>query len=196
MTRSAEGSAWLPLTELEEQSFPSDQLRLRSRAPDLTGMPSLRRRKVREVMTTAVVTVRPDAALNEATRRLRSNHVSGLPVVDGRGRLHGIVTETDVARVLGERLGASPLDLLLHMPRLPPAAQDESTMNRFRETLRRLRVRDAMTPDPVTIGPDEPLATALERMREERVNRLPVVKGRRVVGLLARQDLLTALLPV
>ena len=195
MTRSAEGSAWLPLTEMEEQSFPSDQLRLRGQGPSLAAMPSLRRRKVREIMTTAVVTVAPEAPLHEVTRRLRANHVSGLPVVDARGRLTGIITETDLARVLGERLGASSLDLLLHSTRLPPAAQDEATVNRFRETLGRLRVREAMTPDPVTIGPDESLATALERMRDERVNRLPVVEGSRVIGLIARQDLLTALLP-
>lgn len=52
-----------------------------------------------------------------------------------------------------------------------------------------MRVRDVMTKDPVTIGPDEPIGTALERMRLGRFRHLPVVEGDRLVGIITDRDL-------
>ncbi len=185
----------LPLTEDQELSYPSDQLRLLRPRVEISPPDAARALRVRDVMTTRVVTVPGNASLHEVTRRLRSFHVSGLPVVDARRHVTGIVTETDVARVLGEQLGMSPLGVLLHETPLPLALQDEATLNRYRDTLARAKVRDVMTPDPVTVAPEATVEEAIRLMREERVNRLPVVENRRLVGIVARQDLLAALLP-
>ena len=195
MPRKSETAALLPLTEDQELSYPSDQLRVRPIARREEASPLVYNLRVRDIMTTRVVTVRSDAPLHEVTRRMRVFHVSGLPVVDGRGRLVGIITETDVARELGERAGASPLDVLLHETPLPLAVQNEALLNRYRETLGRVKVKQVMTPDPVSISAGETLETAVRRMKDERVNRLPVIDEGRLVGLLARQDLLAALLP-
>lgn len=195
MPRKSETAALLPLTEDQELSYPSDQLRVRPVARRESATQLVYNLRVRDIMTTRVVTVRSDAPLHEVTRRMRAFHVSGLPVVDARGRLVGIITETDVARELGERAGASPLDVLLHETPLPLAVQNEALLNRYRETLGRVKVSQVMTPDPVSISAGETLETAVRRMKEERVNRLPVIEEGRLVGLLARQDLLAALLP-
>lgn len=195
MPRNRREMASLPLTENQELSFPSDQQRVRVGGSSGAPGRSSDRGCVRDVMTVRVVTVPADVSLHEATRRMRSNHVSGLPVVDADGDLVGIVTETDIGRVLGRGPGASPLDLLLHEFPLSAEQQHEAILNQYRETLARVRVREAMTPDPVTISPTATIASAVGKMREEKVNRLPVVEGHRVVGIVARQDLLLALLP-
>ncbi len=185
----------LPLTEEQELSYPSDQLRLRATTPRSARLEVVYNLRVRDIMTRAVVTIRRNDPLHEVTRRMRAFHVSGLPVVDAKGHVVGIVTETDVARVLGEKTGASPLGILLHETPLPRDLEDESLLNRYRSTLARVKVRYAMTPDPVTIGPRETVEAAVRLMQSERVNRLPVVEKRRLVGIVARQDVLTALLP-
>ncbi len=193
--KSAGERALLPLTENQELSYPSDQQRLLTPRVEFPRVDVARGVQVRDIMTERVVTVPRSASLHEVTRRMRAFHVSGLPVVDGRGHVAGIVTETDVARVLGEKLGMSPLGVLLHETPLPLALQDEATLNRYRETLSRAKVKDVMSPDPVTIFPEASVEEAIRLMREERVNRLPVVKDGKLVGIVARQDLLAALLP-
>ncbi len=54
---------------------------------------------------------------------------------------------------------------------------------------RQLVVAQAMTPDPVTLGPEDTLATAVQVMRKHRIRRLPIVMGGALVGLLAEGDL-------
>lgn len=195
MPRNARERAALTLIEDPELSLPSDPVPLEERPVARHAGSRARPSRVEDVMTRRVVTVPADASLHEATRQMRSNHVSGLPVLDTAGDLVGIITETDVGRVLGRGPGASPLDLLLHeFPRYVEQ-QHEAILSQYRATLGRMSVREAMTPEPVTIPPEAPITAAVQRMREERVNRLPVVEGRKVVGIVARQDLLLALLP-
>jgi len=55
--------------------------------------------------------------------------------------------------------------------------------------MRQLRVADVMTRDPVTLGPEDSLATAVQVMRKNRIRRLPIVIGGALVGLLAEGDL-------
>ncbi|HYK94200.1 MAG TPA: CBS domain-containing protein [Thermoplasmata archaeon] len=189
-------TAALPLSEEEEFSYPATSRRGSRTSVRPASAPTLvYNLRVRDTMTRKVVTVLADSPLHEVTHRMRAFHVSGLPVVDADGRLVGIITETDVARVLGERTGASPLDVLLHETPLPLALQDEAMLNRYRETLSHVKVRDVMTPAPISIGAGDTLETAIRRMKEERVNRLPVLEEGRLVGLIARQDVLSALLP-
>jgi CBS domain-containing protein len=54
--------------------------------------------KAKDVMTSAVISVEPEAAVLEAVRRMLQNHISGLPVVDKAGNLVGIVSEGDFLR--------------------------------------------------------------------------------------------------
>ena len=194
--KGSPAGALLPLSEDEEQAYPSVPPRMEPARRGSPGKDIVYNLCVRDVMSKRVVTVLADSPLHEVTRRMRAYHVSGVPVLDGQGRLAGIVTESDVTRVLGERTGASPLEVLLHDTPLPLAMQNDAMLNRYRETLARVKVREVMTPLPISIGAGETLETALRRMREERVNRLPVLEGGRLVGVIARQDVLTALLPV
>jgi CBS domain-containing protein len=55
---------------------------------------------VRQIMTKKPITILPDASIKEAARLMAEHKIGGLPVIDGKGQLHGIITESDIFRVL------------------------------------------------------------------------------------------------
>jgi|FaiFalFF_MnMetaG_3_1042247.scaffolds.fasta_scaffold12518_2 CBS domain-containing protein len=145
---------------------------------------TVRRLRARDVMTTPVYTVRPETPVPEVARLLVERHISGAPVVDETGRLVGIVTEADL---LPKEAGPAglPLTALLG-PEAPPEV---------REHLRRYRgrvVREVMTREVVTATEDTPVQQLAALMLRKQVNRIPIVRGERVVGIVTRNDVLRA----
>ena len=138
--------------------------------------------KVEDVMTHEVVSVQPGASLEEAARLLIERQISGLPVVDSAGRLLGVLSEADLLVRDGAHRGAGPLAWLLD----PVGIAD-------RIGLAAHVVGEAMTLPPITIESSRPAAAAAELMIEHRVNRLPVVDGGTLVGIVTRGDLIRAL---
>lgn len=138
--------------------------------------------KIREVMTTEVVTVKPETALKEAAALLAERGISGLPVVDDDGAVVGILSEADI---LVKEGGAESRDGLFGW-----LFDTDFTIER---KLRARTVGDAMSTPAITIGPDRPVHEAAARMVGDAVNRLPVVeKDGRLVGLVSRADLVRA----
>jgi CBS domain-containing protein len=146
---------------------------------------------VREIMETDVVTVRPDTPVESVLRLLREHELPGLPVVNDGGRCVGIVTEADL--VLSED------DRDLHLPHhfeLLGAVVWLEPFGHFEDRLRKAfatEVREMMTPDPVTVGPEDDVRTAARQIAESGHNRLPVTDHGRFVGLVTRLDVLEAL---
>lgn len=138
--------------------------------------------KVRDVMTTPVLTTTPETSLKQAALTLARDGVSGLPVVDASGAVVGVFSEADVIAKEGEK------------PRQGGAMRwlfdvgDPWREDRFAART----VGDAMTAPAKTIAPDRPVAEAATRMIEEGVNRLPVVEDDRLVGIVSRADLVRA----
>ena len=85
--------------------------------------------KIKEIMAKDVITVTEDAPLEEAARIMVDNAVSGLPVVDGN-KVVGIITETDIFKVLLEMMGAREqgVRLTLHVEDKPGTLRDIATM--------------------------------------------------------------------
>ena len=137
---------------------------------------------VSEVMTRDVITVGPDTSFKEAVRRLEANRVSGLPVVDGYGKLVGVVSEADLLNKAEKRE--------------PDAYVLESRRHRLdRSRASALTVAAAMSPDVVTVRPEAPIAMAAREMHARGFKRLPVVDGSgRLVGIVSRGDLLKVFL--
>lgn len=192
---SGREGAVLPLTEDEERALPSDATRRLDRPRSPAPRPLVYNVLVRDIMTRDVVVVRADEPVREAARRMHHHHISGLPVVDAKQRVVGVVSETDLGRVLGSDRAVRTLAELLDVAEIPPSEQEEGLLNRFRDTVGRTRVEEIMTPGPIVIQEGETAEAAFRAMREHRVNRLPVVRRGRLVGILSRDDLLSALLP-
>src|ERR671939_546252 len=107
---------------------------------------------VRQVMTADPVTVTPDATVEEVVAAMRDHELPGLPVVDGDGRLVGIVTESDlvIADDEGDLHIPHYIELFGGMVFLEPLRRYESRLRKAFAS----KVRDLMTADPVTVEPD------------------------------------------
>lgn len=137
--------------------------------------------KVRDVMTSAVITVQPETTFKETAQRLLDYGVTGLPVVDDKGRLVGLVTEADLMskEAFGTRQHR-PLEALLDL--LTGEA-------RWVGKAAGLTAGQVMTTDVVTARPNEDMRVAARRMLDRQVKRLPVVEDDRLVGIVSRHDL-------
>ena len=142
---------------------------------------------VRDAMTTHVLTVRTDTPLKDVARALIDAGISGLPVVDDRGRVAGVVSEADFL-IKGQ--GAQSVH---HRPLARLLGESATT----REQLSKVAARsagEAMTAPAVTIAPTRSLQEAAGLMTAHGINRLPVVEDGRLVGILTRADLVRAYL--
>jgi len=140
--------------------------------------------KVRDVMTRDVATVSPDKPVNEVARLMAGRGISGGPVVEN-GAVVGFVSELDLI-VRNTRLEPLAFFALLD-GRIPL----ETPGHYYRKRLQHMRgteVRDVMTREVLTIGPDEELETLAEMMVRRRVNPTPVVEDGRLVGIVSRAD--------
>lgn len=135
---------------------------------------------VRSVMTESVVTVPEDMPYKEIVATLAEHAVSAVPVVDGAGRVVGIVSEADLLHKM-EFAGLEPhLHLIERRQRRTARAKAAGDT-----------ARDLMSSPATTVGPDAALTVAASTMERERVKRLPVVDGRgRAIGIVSRRDLL------
>ncbi len=141
---------------------------------------------VADVMTRNVLSVSPDATIDEAARMMLERGISGLFVVDAKGDLAGIVTEGDLLR--RDELGTErhrPWWLRMIVSPGRQAADFTRTHGR--------RVSDVMTEAVITVATDAPLEDVVEIMEENRIKRVAVVADKRIVGVVSRSDLLRAL---
>jgi CBS domain-containing protein len=145
--------------------------------------------KAHDVMTWGAITVEPEASVARAVRLMLQNKISGLPVVDGEGRLVGMVTEGDFLRrgELGtQRQRPRWLEFLLGPGRLAAEYVQSSGQ----------KVGEIMTIEPKTITPETPLDEVVRLMERHRIKRLPVVQDGKLVGIVSRANLLHALASV
>lgn len=122
--------------------------------------------KARDVMTTPVITLRPDTPVNAAAALLVSHGFTAAPVMDAAGRVIGIVTETDLVRgrVVPEGWAVAELPM-------PP-------------------VVSVMTPSPMCMRPEDDLADLVALMLDTRTRSIPIVDNGELVGIVTRRDVL------
>jgi len=139
-----------------------------------------------DVMTRNVASIGRDAPIGDAIRLMLDHRISGLPVVDGSGKVVGMLTEGDLLRraeTQTERQRPRWLELLLGPGRLA----DEYVRTHGR------KVGEIMTEDLVSVAEDTPLAEIVQLMERRRIKRLPVLRGDALVGIVTRADLMRAL---
>lgn len=140
--------------------------------------------KVKDVMTPGVITVKPDATLKEVASLLAEHGVSGVPVVDGDGKVLGIVSKTDI--LIKERAAQPEQRGMLAM--LRGGADDSATAVKVEART----ALEAMTAPVVGVQEERDLAAAAGLMLDNRINRLPVLRGNQLVGIITRSDLVRA----
>ena len=125
---------------------------------------------VAELMERKVKSVRSEATVAEAIIELADAHISGMPVVDGAGRMIGVLSTTDLLTAEAETEDAAGRKSLW-----------ESTA-----------VRELMTPRPFTVAPDEDVREAARQMLYADVHRLFVAEGDQVIGVISTTDIVRA----
>lgn len=148
---------------------------------------------VRDVMSRHPITVGPDATLLDALVLMRGQKVSGLPVVNEVGKLLGVLSQRDVARTLKSAGGIPEVTGLFDLLMFGLSEETGVSVQVLRRILEETNVRDAMSSPPISIPSDAPLELAAEVMRENEINRIPVLRGDRLIGIVTRNDLVRAL---
>jgi len=144
--------------------------------------------RAREIMSSPVLTVTPETPVRDAVQLMLGNHISGLPVVDAQGHLVGIISEADLLLKASEPRPSEPL-LELSGPWL----WVERWLGAHRKAAGRT-VGEVMTRHVVTATEETPVGELAARMVRHQVNRLPIVRGREVVGIVTRADILKVFL--
>ena len=130
--------------------------------------------KVRDIMTWNVITVSGDTPIMEARKIMETHKVRRLPVVD-KGKLVGVVT---LDRIVG--VGPSPATSL--------------SVWEINYLLAKMKVREVMQKDVVSVGPDVSVEQALARAQAMKVGAAPVVEDGKVVGIITTNDFVLKLL--
>jgi len=142
---------------------------------------------VRDVMTTTVITLRPEQSFEEAADTLAEHSIGAAPVVDADGKLIGLLRDEDL--ILSEANLHAPTWFNFLGAEFPMPGEQK----RFESELKRMtaaNVQELMTTDFPTCTPDDTLGTVAARMHDADVSHMPVVDGGgKLVGIVARGDL-------
>ncbi|MCC7271710.1 MAG: CBS domain-containing protein [Alphaproteobacteria bacterium] len=142
--------------------------------------------RARDVMTAPVLTVRPDTKIADIARLLIDKHISAAPVVDDAGYIVGIVSEGDLLR--RAEIGTEKRrPWWLEMLTSPDLLANEYVKSHG------LVASEIMTKEVVTVKEDTPIQEIADLLEAHRIKRVPVVKRRKVVGIVSRANLLQGL---
>ncbi|MCO6432528.1 MAG: CBS domain-containing protein [Deltaproteobacteria bacterium] len=141
--------------------------------------------KTRDFMIQPVISVYEDTSLEEVARIMLDKGIGGIPVLNRNGALVGMITQSDFAakekgipfstyrapQVLGQWLGQDGLE-------------------RIYERARTMKAADIMSSNVHTVEEERPVEDAVELMLKHDINRIPVMREKKLVGMVSRHDLL------
>jgi CBS-domain-containing membrane protein len=145
--------------------------------------------KAKDIMTRDVITVTPETGIEELAKILIEHKISGTPVVNERGELIGIVTENDLIS----------RNKRIHIPtfiRLFDAFIMLERPSKIEEEIKKMiatTVKDICTKEVITVTENTPIEDIATIMAEKKVHLIPVVDGKRVIGIIGKVDIIKAL---
>jgi len=140
----------------------------------------------KDIMTRDAITVRTTTTIEELARILMEQKISGAPVVNDDGELIGIVTENDLIS----------RDKRLHIPtvmRLFDAfivLESQSKIEKEIKRMTAITVDDIYTKEVITVAEDTPVQDIATIMSEKKVHLIPVVEGKKILGIIGKIDLI------
>jgi len=161
-------------------------------------------KKVKDFMSRRVLYLKPNDTIFKAAKAFCRRNISGAPVVSSAQskRVIGVVSESDIVKFMGTKICntqslagdftyQSLSLILLHFVR---TGKDHLGFKKELGRISKTKIKDVMSKRVISVSPDESVLDAAERMDANDVNRLPVVKNGKLVGIIARADLLKALI--
>ena len=144
----------------------------------------------RDIMTREVITITDDSTVKELARLLAIHQISGVPVIDDKGRLVGVVTESDLifqTKKLHIPTVITILDSVFYLEN-PDKMGDEM------KKMVGAKVKDILTGSPLTVNEDTPLDEIATIMAEKNIHTLPVVNKEILVGVIGKKDIIRTLI--
>ena len=152
--------------------------------------------KVRDLMTTQVVTLQPTDTIKKAAIKFAVDNISGAPVVDNRNHLLGIVSENDILRIIYTyqlKLDKENRGSVMLSYAMDNKDEGDDELKKISEEISNMEIGDIMIRTVLTTSPDALIMEVLKSMIEMDVNRVPVVEKGVVIGIISRADIVFAL---
>jgi len=140
----------------------------------------------KDIMTKDVISVKSQDLVEDVIKILMEKNISGVPVVDDEERVIGIVTEGDLiyrSKKLRIPTFFSILDGYVFL-------ESTKTIEKQLKKMVGYRVEDVMTTEVITVEDDQTVEEVATLMTKEKINRVPVIKDNRLVGIISRRDII------
>jgi CBS-domain-containing membrane protein len=142
---------------------------------------------VKDIMSTNIVSVKPDTEIIEAAKILLENRFNGLPVVDDSGKVVGIICQSDL---VAQQKSLPIPTLFTFLDGFIPLTSLKKMESEIQK-IAAITVTDAMTKKPVTVKPDTRIETVAALMADKKLYTLPVLDDDgRLIGIVGKEDLL------
>ena len=152
---------------------------------------------VKEFMNEKVICLSPDDTLFEAAKLLSELNIAGAPVVK-KDKIIGIVSISDIIKFIGIKLGKLPrIDTPGLSTLLLALIQMKKMHSDFKKELEKItatKIKHVMTKEVITVSPSSTIVDVAELIEKHDINRLPVVDNGKIVGIVARADIIKALI--
>ncbi len=146
---------------------------------------------VKDIMTRDVIAVSPEMDIAHAARLLLEKSINGVPVVDGTGKLVGILCQSDL--VAQQKKFPIPTLFTFLNGFIPMTSMKH--LEKEVQKITAITVADAMSPNPVSIRPGASIEEVCTIMVDRNFHTLPVVDKGKLVGILGKEDVLRTLMP-
>ena len=151
--------------------------------------------RVRDLMTTQVITVKPTDTVRQAVIKMALDNVTGAPVVDNRNHVLGVISQTDILQLILKY--QDKLDEEIHSEHLLSQPMDtdnqSADMTLINKEFSGMKGEDIMVRSTLYTTPDAEIVEALRMMMKMDVNRLPVLEQGILVGTVSRSDVIFAI---
>ncbi|AJF07190.1 CBS domain-containing protein [Geoalkalibacter subterraneus] len=145
--------------------------------------------KAKDIMTRNVISVQPDTGIEELARLFMEKGISAMPVVKEDGQLFGVVTETDLVaqdRPLHLPTVVSIFDWVIYL-------ESEKDFKKEVEKITARKVDEICSTEVVTCSPETSVSEVAALMTENKAHLIPVVEDDKVVGVVARLDVIRSM---
>jgi len=147
---------------------------------------------VRDIMTTSVITIKPETGIIEAAKILMDNHINGAPVIDEDGYVVGILCRDDL---ISQQKSVPLPSFFVVLDGIIPLTSTKH-IEKEMEKMSATTVAHAMTQKPVTVKPDTTIEEVATIMIDRKVHTIPVLDDDAyLVGIVGKEDILKTIIP-
>ena len=148
---------------------------------------------VKNMMSKSPIALKPSCTLKDVLDTLAKNKISGCPVTDAKNSVVGVITQSDILKIIDVHSKIqTPDDLFSLVLAVIHTEKYDGLKDTIKQILN-LKIKDFMSKDVVVIRHDEDLYKAARLMNSYDIDRLPVVKNDKLVGIITRWDIIRAL---